>query len=294
MALAAHDLGGAGPVLLMLHANGFNGQMFLPLARALHASFRCIAFDMPGHGESSSVRPPLGYTPEHLTDLVYVKIQAMGLEGCYVFGHSLGGAIALLLEARRPGTFAAVYAYEPVLATTATLQAMTEAKLATPPLAAMALRRRRAWPSRAVMAAALSARPPFGEFTEDVVRLYVAHGARDVAGSSSGEVELVCDPEFEATVYNCMDPPPVLDTACVEARVTIAVGRRVPGHVHERITVLSGAVAAALGRGGLERFEDLGHLGPYEAPERVAASVRARLTPAGSSWAAEVTTMSKL
>jgi hypothetical protein len=50
-------------------------------ARALHASFRCIAFDMPGHGESSSVRPPPGYTPEHLTDLVYAKIQALGLEG---------------------------------------------------------------------------------------------------------------------------------------------------------------------------------------------------------------------
>ena len=37
--------------------------------------------------------------------------------GCYCFGHSLGGALALLAEAAHPGTFAAIYAYEPAVAT---------------------------------------------------------------------------------------------------------------------------------------------------------------------------------
>ena len=32
------------------------------------------------------------------------------------FGHSLGGTLALAAELRRPGTFAAMFLYEPVIA----------------------------------------------------------------------------------------------------------------------------------------------------------------------------------
>ena len=32
------------------------------------------------------------------------------------FGHSLGGTLALAAELRRPGTFAAIFLYEPVIA----------------------------------------------------------------------------------------------------------------------------------------------------------------------------------
>lgn len=34
--------------------------------------------------------------------------------GCYVFGHSAGGLAAVLAEQRQPGTFRAMYLYEPV------------------------------------------------------------------------------------------------------------------------------------------------------------------------------------
>jgi hypothetical protein len=62
------------------------------------------------------------------------------------------------------------------------------------------------------------------------------------------------DPPSVPALCSCLDPPPVLDTVSIGARVAVSVGRRVPGHVHERITVLSGAVAEALGRGELERW----------------------------------------
>ncbi len=52
--LALHDLGGGGPkTLLILHANGFCGRAYLPLARALHEQFHCYALDMRGHGDSA-------------------------------------------------------------------------------------------------------------------------------------------------------------------------------------------------------------------------------------------------
>ena len=34
--------------------------------------------------------------------------------GCCVFGHSAGGLAATLAEQRQPGTFSAMYLYEPV------------------------------------------------------------------------------------------------------------------------------------------------------------------------------------
>ena len=37
-----------------------------------------------------------------------------GCAGCYVFGHSAGGLAAVLAEQRQPGTFKAMYLYEPV------------------------------------------------------------------------------------------------------------------------------------------------------------------------------------
>lgn len=37
-----------------------------------------------------------------------------GSAGCYAFAHSGGAQVAIRAEARHPGTFAAIYAYEPV------------------------------------------------------------------------------------------------------------------------------------------------------------------------------------
>lgn len=34
---------------------------------------------------------------------------------CYVFGHSGGGLAAVIAEQQRPGTFKAMYLYEPVV-----------------------------------------------------------------------------------------------------------------------------------------------------------------------------------
>ena len=38
-----------------------------------------------------------------------------GHAGCHIFGHSAGGLAAVLAEERQPGTFQAMYLYEPVV-----------------------------------------------------------------------------------------------------------------------------------------------------------------------------------
>ena len=43
--VAAHDLGGAGPALVLVHAAGLHGLVFGPLARHLADDFHCVSLD---------------------------------------------------------------------------------------------------------------------------------------------------------------------------------------------------------------------------------------------------------
>ena len=52
--IAWYDFGGDGPDLLLGHATGFNAMVWAPVAQALSSTFRCIGYDMRGHGLSSS------------------------------------------------------------------------------------------------------------------------------------------------------------------------------------------------------------------------------------------------
>src|SRR5205807_8354699 len=50
--VAAWDLGGDGPPVLMAHATGFHGMVWRPMAAHLR-DFHCYSFDERGHGDSS-------------------------------------------------------------------------------------------------------------------------------------------------------------------------------------------------------------------------------------------------
>ncbi|MGH9188384.1 MAG: alpha/beta fold hydrolase, partial [Acidimicrobiales bacterium] len=103
--LAVHDLGGAGPRLLLTHATGFHGRVFAPLARALGGRFRCVAPDLRGHGVTTTPEG-LGYEWSGFGDDVRAVIDGLGDGPWFGAGHSLGGAALLMAEERRPGTFA--------------------------------------------------------------------------------------------------------------------------------------------------------------------------------------------
>lgn len=95
---AVHDLGGRGPVLLLLHATGFHGSAYKPLAEAVKNSFHCIALDLAGHGDA----PPLiDITPETIAADLLATITAHGWHGCFCFAHSGGGTVALVAEGMR-------------------------------------------------------------------------------------------------------------------------------------------------------------------------------------------------
>ncbi|HET7487901.1 MAG TPA: alpha/beta hydrolase [Acidimicrobiales bacterium] len=264
--VAVHELGGSGPALVLAHAAGLHGMVFAPLAARLDG-FRCVAFDGRGHGDTAL---PDGCELDWpgLADDLLAVVDGLGLERPFAFGHSSGGTAALLAEQARPGTFRAIYCFEPVLIPADPSIGRDEASW----LAASARRRRDAFASVDEALAHYAGRPPLAALHPDALRAYVEHGFE---GGGTG-VRLKCRPEVEAAVYETASAHDgwarLGDVACP---VMVAVGSASQGFVPD----VAAAGAARLPRGRTEVLDGLGHFGPLERPEVVAAAVRRFLAP---------------
>ena len=95
------SLGQAGTPAVLLH--GFGGDMgtWLFNQDALAAERRVVVFDLPSHGESEPL-PEASASVEAIADLVDAALDALQVERAHLVGHSLGGAVALILAAARP------------------------------------------------------------------------------------------------------------------------------------------------------------------------------------------------
>jgi pimeloyl-ACP methyl ester carboxylesterase len=94
----AERVEGEGEALLLLHGWGANIGLVWPLAEAMiKHGYRCYALDMPGFGKSPE--PPQAWTIYDYAKLIVAYMDAHHLEQVYLFGHSFGGRLALILGA---------------------------------------------------------------------------------------------------------------------------------------------------------------------------------------------------
>lgn len=274
--IAVYDFGGRGPDLLLVHATGFCAEVFTPLARHLGDSFHCFGLDLRAHGASD--RPPDGIFAwsGFATDVLAV-VDHLGLASVSGFGHSCGGASLLLAELDHPGTFGSLYCFEPVV-------------LPVPgggeppwfednPLTAGARRRRDSFPSAEDAFVNFSSKPPFSDLDPEVLRWYVEAGFEPIPGAEGGDgrsIRLRCRREDEAMVYAYGA------SHCVYARLP-EIGCRVALACGERTDAFGPsfleADVARLRDSSIEVLPGLGHFGPLQRPEAVAASVARSLNP---------------
>ncbi len=261
--LAVHDLGGDGPPLLMAHATGFCGPVLTPLAALLADRFHCWSYDARGHGDTGA---PAGndWNWSGFADDVLAVVDGMGLEHPYGFGHSSGGAAVLDAEARRPGTFAALWCYEPIV-----WPAITDELAASRrPLISGALKRRDLFPTRQDAYENFASKPPLESLDAKALRAYVDCGfAPDKEG-----VRLKCPPFVEAAIYRQgLVHDGFTRLGQVRCPVTIARGDRSLAME----AAVSQAQVDALPAATLSTFPDLGHFGPLEGLATVAGAIRA-------------------
>src|SRR5580658_855713 len=89
-----------GPPLVLLHGLGRRWQVFLPLIPALSQRWHIFAPDLRGHGKSSRVAR--GYHgSQYAADIACLLRERVGAPAV-IFGHSLGGMLAMWLASHHP------------------------------------------------------------------------------------------------------------------------------------------------------------------------------------------------
>lgn len=265
--LAVHDLGGDGPALLMAHATGFCAAVLGPLAAHLRPHLRCWAYDARGHGDTETPAG-LDWAWSAFADDVLAVVDGLGLEQVYGFGHSSGGAALLDAEARRPGTFAGLFCYEPIVWPELT----DELIVSRQPLIRGALKRRDLFASREEAYENFSTKPPLESLDPEALRAYVDCGF----GPDPDGVRLKCPPSVEAAIYRWgLVHDGFSRLPQVGCPVTVAHG----GRSLAMDASVPQAQVAALPYGRLVTFADLGHFGPLEDPPAVAAGVLETVAP---------------
>jgi pimeloyl-ACP methyl ester carboxylesterase len=258
--VAVHDLGGDGPTVLHSHATGLLGMLYLPLAREL-TGYHSVAVDYRGHGDATA--PANGrFDWQAMREDALAVLDALDRHELYGFGHSMGGAVLLMVEMARPGTFRALALYEPIVFPPDRPQMDGPASIVVG-----ARRRRPEFPSRDAAYENFSTKPPLDVLSPEVLRLYVDHGFKD---TPEGTVRLKCEPETEARTFeNNMS----FDTYSHlgEVGCPVLVMAEPPEDLSPSMSAEE--TAQRLPRGRYHCFDHLDHFGPLEDPAAVAAVV---------------------
>lgn len=86
----------SAPAVVLIHGWASSSRMWSSTIEHLQDRYRCISLDLPGHGESD--KPGAGwYSIAHFAHAVEAVAQKAEARSPLLFGHSMGGAIALQL-----------------------------------------------------------------------------------------------------------------------------------------------------------------------------------------------------
>ncbi len=262
-------MGGSGEPLLLSHATGLHGHVFEPLVSHLRTRFRCFSIDHRAHGDARAAASWTGDWRGFADDLLSA-VGALALGSPMGFGHSSGGAAMLLAEEAAPGTFSSVYCFEPII--------RPDDDPPSPnfenPLSVGALRRRESFGSFEEARKSFESKPPFSAVDPEALTAYVQHGFEQHA---DGLVHLKCRPADEARVYAYANSHRAFSRlGDVRSPVTLACGTKADSRGADLLEPL----ALRLRHRRIEVIGGVGHFGPLERPDLVAASmIRALDTP---------------
>ncbi len=96
-----NDTGGPGEPVVFCHGLLMSSLMFEAQTAALAPAYRCVSYDLPGHGQSG-LPPGRAYSIEQAYDDSVALIEQMGLAPCHFVGLSMGGFVGMRIAARRP------------------------------------------------------------------------------------------------------------------------------------------------------------------------------------------------
>jgi abhydrolase domain-containing protein 6 len=104
--------GGAGPDVLLIHGFGADKDNWDRFAKRLTGSYRVIAPDVPGFGDSSKIRGAK-YDQQTQVKRMHEFARAVGLKKFHIAGNSMGGLISGLYAASYPDDVLTLGLFDP-------------------------------------------------------------------------------------------------------------------------------------------------------------------------------------
>ncbi len=254
------DWGGDGDPIIVLHATGFLGRIYAPIASALTRIGHVYSYDQRGHGDSSPA-PDGQYDWQRTMDDLAGFIIAMGFSGgVRAFGHSAGATAIGSLACERPDLISRAVLSEPVI-----FESPTAPELGwRDPFMTRTLKRRRVFDSVEAMFQNFDNKPPYHTWDKAMLRDYCEFGTRV---NAEGKRELKCTPEIEARFYETSRDFDGLGRI-VRATVPMLV---LFGEKSDSLGItLSATIASKLAKGRVVNVADTGHFMPMEKPAEIA------------------------
>lgn len=264
--LALHDLGGHGEIIYLSHATGFHGHCFEPMADVLSQSFRCLAVDYRGFGDSSHPDPTALTWRMYGDDAVTTAHALREMNGgrpLIGVGHSMGGAALLYAAQSDPTLFRALFVFEPIVFPPQGLRPGGEPS----PLADGARKRRSRFDSFDSALDNFSSKPPMMSFHPAALAAYVKNGFER---TPDGGVELKCRPEWEARTYETGGSAPAWNSLGSISTPTWVMAGAVLTHQPSAVAAL---IADEMPNSTYVQWDEVGHFAPFEQPEMIAGFI---------------------
>ncbi len=122
--MGAADLGfkkeGKGPGVVLLHGFGGNRDAWAEISKRLKKDHTVLSVDLPGHGDSKSIAPPLKEGAADLDaigDEIAKLIRKQKIEPVLLVGHSIGGSIAIRVALADPKAVRGIILVDSTLST---------------------------------------------------------------------------------------------------------------------------------------------------------------------------------
>ncbi len=264
VSLALHDYNqdSLAPTVLFSHATGFHGRVFDPIASELVATHHCVTFDYRGNGDSTL---PINWSVRWSAfgDDALAVARVAAINGPVIgVGHSMGGSALVMAALREPDLFRALILFEPIIFPPRESEPNDDRNY----MAEGARKRRTTFASFDDALANYAAKPPLNVLHPDALSAYVNFG---FSHQPDGAVTIKCSPEHEARTY---ETGGLHETWSQLSKLTIPTW--VISGENEGPASIAPLISTAIPGSHFIKFDDLGHFGPMQDPQRFISLIR--------------------
>ena len=259
--------------VLLVHATGFHARCWDQVIRNLD-DYHAVAVDMRGHGRSENTGP---FSWDVFGQDVSELVQAMDLTDVVGVGHSMGGHSVTQAAANQGDRFKGLVLVDPVIMSPEMYAARDDYNGLQENQVHPVSRRRNSFRDADEMFYHMENRGSYALWDQQVLRDYCDYGI--LPDPDSGEYELACPPEIEASIYmgsSGRDIYDKIDTITMPVKVLRA--RERTGDDRQAMDFSMSPTWSGLA----ERFQqgedislpDLSHFIPMQDPELVAEHIK--------------------